>query len=209
VVNLEFMMNIKRNVSALVRCILIMALMPLTAAAQEALPPVENVRIENGLVVWDPQAPPVENFGVVYNIYRVFPAAVNRSGNGVNAQFIATVSNTTEFQPALSGDYIVIAASNRLFSRIDEATFVSFVEGVDGFSGLSVQSRYEIRTNRCDNLVSGQSCLSACDASHIPTGGACRTNGAVVLHQRARFNGFECITTADVSFVETDVFCLK
>jgi len=34
--------------------LLTLALFPISSIAQEALPPVENVRVENGAIVWDP-----------------------------------------------------------------------------------------------------------------------------------------------------------
>ena len=201
-------MNIKIRASLIVQCVFMLLILSNHAVAQEVLPPVENVRVENGSIAWDPLAGQPENGRVVYNIYRVFPGAGLPTGR--NAQYVATVISRTEFVPALAADYVVIASTNRTtFSVIDEATIVSFTQSVNGALGLSTTSRYEIRTNRCTDLISGQSCVVACNTGDIPTGGACRTDEAVVVHQRARFNGYECVAKTEVAFLEADVFCLR
>lgn len=187
-------------------CLFLLALLPFKGHAQEGtLPPVQNVRVENGLIIWDEQTEIqtiIGNRRLVFNIYRVFPASTRNI-----ASYIATISNNREFRPSVEGDYVVIASdSSSRFSRIDEATVVRFFTEAINLTGIVRQSSYEVRTNRCTDVNAGQSCIVACGFG-LPTGGACRADGPTVLHARARNNGYECIATADTQFVETDVFC--
>lgn len=186
--------------------LLLLMLFPLESMAQEILPPVENVRVEDGAIVWEPPENILSIIGnrrLVYNIYRANPPY---------AIYVATVSDALFFRPSLTDDYLVVASdSGSRFSSIDEATVVRFTFDTVVKPGLTTLSSYEIRTNRCTDMAAGQSCSVRCgNNNHLgPTGGACRADGAVVLHQRARHDGYECITTADTAYVEADVFCHK
>jgi len=189
--------------------LLTLALFPISSIAQEALPPVENVRVENGAIVWDPLVIESGDQLTIYNIYNVMDG--NPSNRGTS--FITTVVDRTEFVPSEAGLYVVIASNDvndsGSFSVLDEATAVSFSQNDADTIGLGTENVFEIITNRCDNLIPGQSCTSACSISYNPTGGACRASNASVVHQRALFNGYECIATADVTYIEADVYCMR
>ena len=207
-------MNKKITASFAVHCFLILALFPLSSIAQEALPPVENVRVENGAIVWDPLVIEPDTEIALYNIYEVITPGASPTSRGV--RFVTTVVNQTEFIPTEEGEFLVIASNDindtGSFSVLDQAAAISFTPSapsVDVTPEPSTELLHEIITNRCDNLVAGDSCISACSVSYIPTGGACRANDTSVVHQRARFDGYECIATSDVTFIEADVFCLK
>jgi len=183
--------------------LLVVVLFPIQGLAQEALPPVENVRVENGTIVWEPPENIIDIIGnrrLVYNIYRSNPSSTI---------FVATVTNSLEFRPSLSDNYLIVASdSGTRFSPIDEATVVSFSIDTTPQPALTTLSNYEIRTNRCTDLVAGESCAVSCGGNlRTPTGGACRAEGTVIVHQRARHDGYECLTTADTLYVEADVFC--
>ena len=64
------MKNIKTARFA-IHCFLMLALFPLVSIAQEELPPVENVRVENGAIVWDPLIIESGDQITIYNIYNV------------------------------------------------------------------------------------------------------------------------------------------
>ena len=207
-------MNKKITASFAVYCFFILGLFPLSSIAQEALPPVENVRVENGAIVWDPLVIDPDTEITLYNIYEVLNPGSEPTSRGVF--FVTTVVNQTEFIPTEEGEFLIIASNDvndtGSFSVLDQAAAVSFTPStpsVDTTPETSTDLLHEIITNRCDNLVTGESCISSCSVSYIPTGGACRANDTSVVHQRARFDGYECIATSDVTFIETDVFCLK
>ena len=210
-------MNKKITASFAVYCFFILALFPLRSIAQEALPPVENVRVENGAIVWDPLVIDPDTEITLYNIYEVRTPGVVPTSRAVS--FVTTVVNQTEFIPTEEGEFLIIASNDvndtGSFSVLDQAAAVSFTPStpstpnVDTTPEPSTDLLHEIITNRCDNLVTGESCISSCSVSYIPTGGACRANDTSVVHQRARFDGYECIATSDVTFIEADVFCLK
>jgi len=204
-------MNKKITASFAVHCFFILALFPLSSIAQEALPPVENVQVENGAIVWDPLVIEPDTEITLYNIYEVLNPGSEPTSRGV--RFITTIVNQTEFIPTEEGEFLVIASNDvndtGSFSILDQAAAVSFTPSVDTTPEPSTDLLHEIITNRCDNLVTGESCISSCSISYVPTGGACRANDTAVVHQRARFDGYECIATSDVTFIETDVFCLK
>jgi len=190
-------------------CILTLTLFPISSIAQEALPPVENVRVENGAIVWDPLVIESGDQLTIYNIYNVMDGNPNNRGTS----FITTVVDRTEFVPAEEGLYVVIASNDvndrGSFSVLDEAAAVSFVPSVDATPSQRADLLSEITTNRCGSLAPGESCISACSVSYVPTGGACRASDNSVVHQRALFNGYECIATTDVAYIEADVFCLR
>ena len=202
------MKNIKTARFA-IHCFLMLALFPLVSIAQEELPPVENVRVENGAIVWDPLIIESGDQITIYNIYNVMDGNPNNRGTS----FVTTVVDTTEFVPTEEGFFVVIASNDvndrGSFSVLDEAAAVWFVPGVGVAPVPSAGIQTEIVTNQCGGLFSGESCVSACSVSYIPTGGACRASDSSVVHQRALFNGYECIATADVAYLEADVFCLK
>ncbi len=182
--------------------LLLLALFPLQGFAQEALPPAENVRVENGAIVWD--APTgiesiIGNARLKYNVYRA---------SSTFSIFVATVVDSTEFRPTLDDRYIVVPVTFNRFGRNDEAAVVDFDINVGLAPALTTLSNYEIRTNRCTNVALGESCAVSCGGNlRKPTGGACRADGAVVVHSEARHDGYACLTTADTAYVEVDVFC--
>lgn len=171
-----------------------------------AVDPPENIRLENDILRWDP----VEN-AVNYNVYLLSGPVVD---NSVSPQYAATVDNVLEFLPTLDGYYTVVTVvvgNNGLeFSDVADGGTVAFSGSGEGPTVVTINSALEIRTVRCDNVVASGSCESQCSLAsrRNPTGGACRADAGVVLHQRARINGFECISQNDTSFVEVDVYCL-
>lgn len=171
-----------------------------------AVDPPENIRLEDNVLRWDS----VEN-AVNYNVYFLSGPVVD---NSVSPLYAATIDSVLEFRPILDGFYTVVTVAvgdNGLeFSDVADGQTVAFTGSGEGPQIVTINSALEIRTVRCDNVVAGGSCESQCPlASRInPTGGACRADAGVVLHQRAGFNGFECISQNDTSFVEVDVYCL-
>ncbi len=173
--------------------------------------PPENVRAEDGLLRWDSV-----DGAISYNIYAL-PLPVN--GNGF---YVTTVTDETEFQPTFRAFYSVVAffgGSPAVFSDITAVDLVEVGEGplLSGQQirelldfGIPVRRISEIRTNRCTNLSAGQSCTATCDASSnsIASGGACRADAAIVLHQQAVNGGYMCLATADTAYVEADAVCL-
>jgi len=171
-----------------------------------AVDPPENIRLEDNVLRWDP----VEN-AVNYNVYFLTGPVVD---NSVTPLYAATVDSVLEFRPTMDGFYTVVTVavgdSGLEFSNVADGETVAFTGAGMGPVTVSINNALQIRTMRCDNVVAGGSCESQCPlASRInPTGGACRADTGVVLHQRARTNGFECISQSDTSFVEADVYCL-
>ena len=168
--------------------------------------PPENIRLEENVLRWDP----VEN-AVNYNVYLLSGPVVD---NTVSPRYVDTVDTILEFMPTMDGFYTVVSVvvgDNGLeFSNVADGLTVAFDGLGEGPTIVTINSALEIRTVHCDNVVAGGSCESQCPlASRInPTGGACRADTGVVLHQRAKINGFECISQNDTSFVEVDVYCL-
>jgi len=198
------------NVCDLRRCtiILLLAVFSLghTGSIFAADPP-ENIRLEDNVLRWDP----VEN-AVNYNVYLLSGPVVD---NSVTPRYAATVNSVLEFRPTMDGFYTVVSVvlgDNGLeFSNVADGVTVAFSGSGEGPTIVTINNALEIRTVRCDDVVAGGSCESQCSLASRsnPTGGACRADTGVVLHQRARINGFECISQSDTSFVEVDVYCLR
>jgi len=172
--------------------------------------PPENIRIEDDLLRWDP----VEG-AISYNIY-----ATTTPVNG-NGFYVTTVVDGTEFQPTFPSLYTVVSffgGTPEEFSDVDAGEFVQFgddpiLTSAELFELLfpPVEQNSEVRTNRCTDIGSGQSCAVMCDAdaSWVATGGACRADSPIVLHQRAIGGGYECLATDETAYVEVDVICLR
>ena len=169
-----------------------------------AVEPPDNIRLEDNVLSWDS----VEN-AVNYNVYFLSGPVVD---NSVTPRYAATVDNVLEYRPIMDGFYTVVTVAvgdNGLeFSDVADGETVAFNGSGEGPQIVTINSALEIRTVRCDNVVAGGSCESQCpfESRINPTGGACRADAGVVLHQRARINGFECISQNDTSFVEVDVY---
>lgn len=170
-----------------------------------AINPPENIRLEDNVLRWDA----VED-AANYNVYYLSGPVVD---NSVTPRYVATVGNVREFRPTTDGFYtIVTVANNGLeFSNVADGASVAFDASGDSSPPVSSFRLVEVRSVRCDNVVSGGTCESQCSfaAISVPTGGACRADAGVVLHQRAQRNGFQCISQNDTSFVEVDVYCLN
>lgn len=171
-----------------------------------AVEPPDNIRLEDNVLRWDP----VEN-AVNYNVYFLSGPVVD---NTVSPLYAATVDSVLEFRPTMDGFYTVVTVAvgddGLEFSNVADGVTVAFTGSGDGPVTVTINNALQIRSVRCDNVVAGGSCESQCPlASRInPTGGACRADAGVVLHQRAGINGFACISQNDTSFVEVDVYCL-
>lgn len=176
------------------------------AGSAFAVDPPENIRLEDNVLRWDPVANAVN-----YNVYFLSGPVVDTT---VSPLYAATVSDILEFRPTMDGFYTVVTVAlgdNGLeFSDVADGETVAFSGTGQGPTTVTINNALQIRTMRCENVVAGGSCESQCPLpSRInPTGGACRADAGVVLHQRARINGFECISQSDTSFVEADVYCL-
>ena len=172
-----------------------------------AVDPPQNIRIENNVLLWDA----VDN-ALNYNVFFLTGPVVD---NSQTPRYVTTVENVLEFRPTTDGFYTVVTVAvgdNGLdFSNIETGVIVAFTESGAGTETASVGRFLEIRTASCDNVVAGGSCESQCSLTdaRIPTGGACRADAGVVLHQRAQVNSFSCISQNDTSFVEVDVYCLN
>lgn len=172
-----------------------------------AVDPPENIRLEDNVLSWDP----VEN-AVNYNVYLLSGPVVDAS---VTPLYVATVDNVLEFSPTMDGYYTVVSVvlgdSGLEFSNVADGATVAFTGLGEGPTIVTINNDLEISTVRCDNVVAGGSCESQCalQSRRNPTGGACRADTGVVLHQRALINGFECISQNDTSFVEVDVYCMN
>ena len=134
--------------------------------------------------------------------------------NSQTPRYVETVVDGLEFNPSEDGFYTIVAVGvgdNGLeFSDVGEGMVVP-VTGSDGNVLIStVNTIFDVRSTRCGGVVAGGSCQSMCPITEgvLPTGGACRADAGVVLHQRALNNGFECISQNDTSFVEVEVYCL-
>ena len=171
-----------------------------------AVDPPGNIRLEDNVLRWDP----VTN-AVNYNVYFLTGPVVDTT---VSPRYAATVDNILEFRPTMDGFYTVVTVavgdSGLEFSNVADGATVAVTGLGDGPATVRINNALQIRTVRCENVVAGDSCESQCPlASRInPTGGACRADAGVVLHQRAGINGYECISQTDTSFVEVDVYCL-
>lgn len=167
-----------------------------------AVDPPENIRSDNGVLLWDA----VEN-ALNYNVYFLTGAVVD---NTVTPRYVTTVGDIREFRPIVDGFYTVVANvqgdDGLEFSNVAESGTVSF----SGTSEVALEDIFQLRSARCNNVVAGGSCAVGCPflEKQIPTGGACRADAGVVLHQRARQESFACITQNDTSFMEVDVYCL-
>ena len=172
------------------------------AGAALAVDPPENIRLEDGLLKWDP----VED-AVNYNVYFLTGPVVDVT---VTPRYVGTVDGPREFLPPMDGFYTVVTVGIAEFSDVADGGTVAVTGRGDGPSTVTVNDALQIRSVRCENVVAGGACESQCPlASRInPTGGACRADAGVVLHQRALINGFECVSQSDTSFVEVDVYCL-
>ena len=172
-----------------------------------AVDPPENVRLEDNVLRWDPVANAIN-----YNIYLLSGPVVD---NSVSPLYVATVDNVLEFSPTMEGFYTVVAVvagdMGLEFSNVADSGTVAVTGSFVAPTIVEVNRVLNIRSVRCDNVVAGGTCESQCafTARSNPTGGACRADAGVVLHQRALINGFECISQSDTSFVEVDVYCLS
>lgn len=172
-----------------------------------AVDPPQNIRLENNVLRWD-----ATDNGAKYNIYFLSGPVVN---NGVTPVYVTTITNVLEFRPTTDGFYTVVTVvagnNGSEYSDVADGGTVAFNGAEEETETVSSNTRMEIRSLRCDNVVAGGSCENQCSFTNgrVPTGGACRADAGVVLHQRARTSGFECIAQNDTSFVEVDVYCLR
>ena len=191
--------------------ILLLAIFSLGHASSVfAVDPPQNIRIEGNVLQWDE----VEN-AVNYNVYFLEGPVVDTTQS---PRYVDTVNFGLEFNlnPASDGFFTVVTVAdgdNGLeFSDVAEGIVVPFSGSNENSTTVTVNNLLEIRSVRCDNVVAGGSCQSQCPLAigvrNIPTGGACRADAGVVLHQSALNDGFACISQNDTSFVEVDVYCL-
>lgn len=172
-----------------------------------AVDPPENIRLEDNVLRWDP----VEN-AINYNVYLLTGPVVD---NTVTPLYAATVDTVLEYSPTMEGYYTVVTVAlgdNGLeFSNVADGVTVDFTGTGVGPEIVTINSALNIRSVRCNGVVAGGSCESQCpfQSRSNPTGGACRADAGVVLHQRALINGYECISQSDTSYVEVDVYCLR
>ena len=194
---------LRKRTSALLLCLLTFGV----TGNSFAVDAPENIRLEGDVIRWDP----VEN-AVNYNVYFLTRPVVDTR---VSPMYVATVDNALEFTLTLEGFYTVVTVamgdSGLEFSDVADGATVSFNGSGNVPNVVTINNVLQIRTTRCDNVVAGGSCESQCSfaSRSNPTGGACRADTGVVLHQRAGTNGFECISQNDTSFVEADVYCLS
>ena len=194
----------RRRITALLFAVLCLG----HAGGALAVDPPQNIRLEDGLLRWDPVANAVN-----YNVYFLSGPVVDVS---VTPQYAGTVGDEArEFLPFMDGFYTVVTVGTGPdgleYSDVADGETVAVSGMGDGPSTVTVNDALQIRSVRCDDVVAGGACDSQCPlASRInPMGGACRADAGVVLHQRALINGFECISQTDTSFVEVDVYCLR
>lgn len=177
--------------------------------ATDSISAPQNIRIESTTLQWDS----VEG-ATGYNIYILDQSERSDTNRGF---YLATVSGLTEYRVSTLGFYTVVSIldipnQRVLFSDIWDGQLVYF-GGLDSGQELVITRSpgFETRTRRCTNVVAAESCTATCAdvLRKIPSGGACRADSGVVLHQRVRSDGYECITQQDTSFVEADVICLN
>ena len=186
-----------------------LALLPtmLMSGAAHAVDPPTNIRIEQNVLLWD-DVPGANK----YNIYYFTHPSAEDTGNSI--QYRATVDGRNEYLPTEAGFYTVVTVGSNsqggtAFSDLTNSTVVEFNIGGNQADAVTGDQLFLIRTLRCNNTVTGSSCIAQCPTPRIynATGGACRADTGTVLHQRARQSGFECIAQNDTSFVEVDVYC--
>ena len=169
-----------------------------------AVDPPENIRLEDGIILWDP----VED-AVNYNVYLLTGPVVD---NTVTPRYVTTVEDVLEFRPTVNGFYTIVTVGvgddGLEFSDVADGVTVALSGLEENPPAVTIGNVLEIRTVRCENVVAGGSCESQCSFS-LSTGGACRADAGVVLHQRALSSGYECISQNDTSFVEADAYCLS
>lgn len=175
-----------------------------------ALDPPANIRLDGGRLSWD-EVPSAGEYHLYYFDGPIPSATV--VGNYVTVTGGTSWSLDVFNEPF--GYYTVVAVRTDErsmpleFSAVTDGGIVAYLDPTE--SSASEGSRYSVVVNeqRCNNVVAGESCTATCSATTIPTGGACRADAGVSMHQRALQNGYQCLTQQDVSFVEADVYCLS
>ncbi len=190
--------------------LIVIALNMMLSTKAFALDPPENIRIDGGRLSWD--AVPDANEYHLYYFERPVPSA---SVVGNYVRLTGGTSWPLDIFNDPFGYYTVVAVRTDdqsmplEFSAVTDGEIVAYLDPTVTPAPNSDRFSIVVNTQRCDALVAGAGCVATCSTSTIPTGGACRADTGVSVHQRALQNGYQCLTQQDVSFVEADVYCLN
>jgi len=176
------------------------------AAAQEVIDPndptnfpiPQNVRVENGILKWDP----VENAGG-YNIY--YTPDTDLAPHAYPTDYFTTVKGST---------------GATLFSRhFQSGAKVSYLDGKPGEENSEKDNAanapsVKIFSVTCGNVNAGDSCIARCNGeadnqAYQATGGACATSDAVESDATAEARSYHCTVPEFSSEVRAQVYCLK
>lgn len=175
-----------------------------------ALDPPANIRLDGGTLSWD-EVPSAGEYHLYYFDGPVPSETV--VGNYVRVTGGTSWSLDVFNEPF--GYYTVVAVRTDErsmpleFSAVTEGELVAYLDPTEHSAPVGSINSIVINEQRCDNVVAGESCTASCPVTTMATGGACRADAGVSIHQRALQNGYQCVTQQDVSFVEADVYCLS
>ena len=175
-----------------------------------ALDPPANIRLDGGRLSWD-EVPSAGEYHLYY-----FDGPI--PSDSVVGNYVRVTGGTSWPLDVFNepfGYYTVVAVRTDEqslpleFSAVTDGGIVAYLDPTE--NSVPEGNTYSVVVNeqRCDNLVAAESCTATCSVTSIPTGGACRADAGVSIHQRALQNGYQCLTQQDVSFVEADVYCLS
>ena len=206
---IKFSGNTKQKYLSILALVFTLPLSMMYSSLVYAIDPPANIQINDGQLSWDP----VEGVNEYHLYYFDQPVpSITNVGNYVR------LTGGTRWSLRASNDpfgyYTVVAVLvDRLsvpidFSKITEGIVVPYLDPNDTPS-ISSSISIDVVSEQCDNMVVGSVCAAACAAPAIATGGACRADAGVTIHQRALGGEYQCLTQQDTSFIQADVYCLS
>jgi len=175
-----------------------------------AIDPPDNIRMNGGDLTWDAvegaaeyhiyyfeePVPSVTNLGKYVRHTGGTRWPLDSFGDPFGYYTVVSIRWDEQFQPVEVSPF----TENALAAYLDPSNNSPVSNG-----SLSIV----VNELRCDNMVAGSVCAATCATPAIPTGGACRADAGVTLHQRAMVDSYQCLAQQDTSFVEVDVYCLN
>lgn len=175
----------------------------------QAFPTPENVRIENGVLMWEP-VPGAGGYNILFNARDVTSFVFLRGMN-----YLDTVIGSTEYNVTQVGTYQVIAfnENSSLFSPTNEqgdAYYNPNNESVGQPTSFLERNLMQVRSETCENVDAGGSCRAVCPLEHdIATGGACSTSDIIEADATATTISYQCTVPLFSGFVTAHVYCLN